>query len=63
MIDRSFGETDLREMLESARAYRPDVSPGRWIIETTHAQRAWEVVVEPDAAQQRLIVVSAFPAG
>lgn len=61
MIDRSFSETALREMLESATVYRPDASPGRWVVETAHARRAWEVIVEPDAAQRKLIVVTAFP--
>ena len=61
MIDRSFSETELREMLEAATAYRPDPSPGRWIIETRHTNAAWEVIVEPDAQEQKLIVVTAFP--
>jgi hypothetical protein len=60
MIDRSFSEIELREMLEAATNYRADPLPGRWIIETTHAQVAWEVVVEPDATQQKLIVVTAY---
>jgi hypothetical protein len=60
MADRGFGETDLREMLESATGYREDVVPGRFVIETTHAGKTWEVVVEPDAAPSLLIVVTAF---
>ena len=63
MSDRSFNETDLRQMLEVAGSYRPDVAPGRWIISTRHTHRAWEVVVEPDVAQQALIVVTAYPIG
>ncbi|HEY1684624.1 MAG TPA: hypothetical protein VGG19_07680 [Tepidisphaeraceae bacterium] len=30
MMDRSFNETDLRQMLESAKSYQPDHTPGRW---------------------------------
>jgi hypothetical protein len=63
MLDRSFSETDLREMLQAATAFRPDADPRRWIIETKHANSRWEVVVEPDAAVQKLIVVTAYPAG
>src|SRR3954468_22308299 len=63
MIDRSFTETDLREMLEAATGYRSDRTPGRWIVESLHAQSSWSVVVEPDPAMQRLIVVTAFPQG
>ena len=61
MIDRSFSEIDLREMLERATGFRPDVTHGRWVVETTHNRRAWEVIVEPDDAAKRLIVVTAYP--
>ena len=63
MIDRSFSETDLREMTERANGYRPDVQEGRWIIETTHDGKAWEVVVEPEPAEQILVVVTAYAVG
>jgi len=36
MLDRSFTETDLRDMLESATAFRPGAEAGRFIIETSH---------------------------
>jgi len=63
MIDRGFSETDLREMLETATGLRADAPAGRWIIETSHAALAWEVVVEPNAREQRLVVVTAYPVG
>ena len=47
-------------MLERARGYRADAVLGRWIIETTHANGRWEVVVEPDAVSQATIVVTAY---
>ncbi len=61
MIDRSFTEIDLREMLEGATDYRPDPAPGRWIIQTNRANVAWEVIVEPDVTEKKLVVVTAYP--
>lgn len=63
MLDRGFSETDLRVMLEGAMSYRPDVEPGRWVIEANHDGRAWEVVVEPDELSALLVVVTAYPLG
>ena len=63
MRDRSFGETDLRDMLERATSFRADFMPGRWVVETTHLARKWEVIVEPDGAARVLIVVTAFAVG
>ena len=61
MTDRRFTEIDLRRMLERASGYREDVVEGRWIIETRHRGRAWEVIVEPDRERQLLVVVTAYP--
>ena len=61
MGDRRFTEIDLRRMLERATARRPDVVEGRWVIETRHGRRAWEVIVEPDWERQLLVVVTAYP--
>ena len=61
MIDRRFSEADLREMLESAVGYHPNHEPARWAIETAHEGRPWEVIVEPVAAEQVLVVVTAYP--
>lgn len=61
MIDRRFNEVDLRAMLESARRYRRDVVPDRWIIETRHRRKPWEVVVEPDPTVRLLVVITAYP--
>jgi hypothetical protein len=60
MVDRAFSETDLRAMLERAAAYRPDVVPGRFVIETTHDGRPWEAIVEPDVVAELLIVITAY---
>jgi hypothetical protein len=61
MLDRRFNEVDLRRMLEHAAEYRPDVVEGRWVIETRHSKKDWEVVVEPDSEQRLLVVVTAYP--
>ncbi|MBC8107472.1 MAG: hypothetical protein H7Z14_12840 [Anaerolineae bacterium] len=60
MLDRSFSETDLREMLERATGFRADVVPGRWVIESTRFGAPWEVIVEPDYALTLLVVVTAY---
>ena len=62
MLDRSFNEIDLREMLDRASAYRPDLVPGRFIIQTHHSSRVWEVIVEPDMVARSLVVVTAYMA-
>jgi hypothetical protein len=48
MADRSFSETDLRLMLESAKGYGPADQEGRFVIECIHDGSPWEVIVEPD---------------
>ncbi len=60
MLDRGFSEVELREMLERGATYRPDVVPGRFVIESAHDERRWEVIVEPDAVAELLIVVTAY---
>jgi hypothetical protein len=47
-------------MLEVARRYREDLVDGRWVIETKHRGRAWEVIVEPDGEEQLLVVITAY---
>ena len=48
-------------MLEHASVYRPDVIEGRWVIETRHSRKDWEVIVESDNEQKLLVVVTAYP--
>ena len=48
-------------MLEHRTAYRADVAEDRWVIETRHNRKDWEVVVEPDNEQKLLVVVTAYP--
>jgi len=61
MVDRDFTEVDLRRMLERATRLRADVVDGRWVVETSHARRSWEVIVEPDQESRLMIVVTAYP--
>jgi hypothetical protein len=61
MEDRAFHEMDLRQMLHRARSYCPDVVDGRWTVATSHGGRQWEVIVEPDVANELLVLVTAYP--
>jgi hypothetical protein len=47
-------------MLEKASGLRRDVVEGRWIVEAQHADAAWEVIVEPDEAQQLVVIITAY---
>jgi len=60
MLDRDFTEVDMRRMLEDAGGYRQDVVEGRWVIETLHDLRPWEVIVEPDSLDQIVVVITAY---
>lgn len=61
MEDRSFTEVDLRGKLERARGHRKDLVEGRWVVETRHRGRLWNVIVEPDPEERLLVVVTAYP--
>ncbi len=56
MLDRRLTDVDLRRMLEHAGGYRADVVEGRWVIDTRHNKKDWEVVVEPDDEQKLLVL-------
>lgn len=61
MLDRDFNEVDLRTMLRKATGYKPDVVEARYVIQTKHNRRKWEVIVEPDEGEELLVVVTAYP--
>lgn len=61
MADRRFNEAELRLMLEEASGYHENTEPGRWVVETRHAEHTWEVIVEPDLQEKVLVVVTAYP--
>ncbi len=60
MVDRRFSEVDLRGMIANATGLREDDEPGRWVVETSHGSVPWEVIVEPDAVDRLLVVVTAY---
>lgn len=49
-------------MLARAVHYRQDIVEGRWVIVSKHRKGSWEVIVEPDAESERLVVITAYPA-
>ncbi len=61
MEDRPFTEVDLRRMMEEATGYKKARRRGRWIIETSHLDRRWEVIVKPDYDAEILEVVTGYP--
>lgn len=61
MDDRRFTEVDLRRMLEQATGHRRDTVAGRWVIQTRHRRRVWEVIVEPLITEQLVLIVTAYP--
>ena len=60
MIDRRFTEIDLRGMLDAATDVRRDIEPGRWLAQTEHDRRPWEVIVAPDRGARVIVVVTAY---
>ena len=60
MLQRDFSEIDLRTMLDTAKSYMPDIIEGRWIIDTNHRNRNWQVIVEPDPIESLLVVIAAY---
>ena len=60
MEERGFSEVDLREMIELAGMWRASAVEGRFVLTAALAGRPWEVVVEPDAFLEHLVVVTAY---
>ena len=61
MDDRDFNEADLTGMLHRGKTYKKDVVEGRWVIESEHKRHPWEIIVEPDAIEKLLVVITAYP--
>ena len=58
MEQRGVTEVEVRAMLERATAFEPNVVEGRFMIPVRHAQGPWIVIVEPDAEEKLLVVVT-----
>ena len=63
MEQRGATEVELRSMLRRATGYSPSVVAGRFMVETTHRNRPWIVVVEPDPDARLLVIVTAYEHG
>jgi hypothetical protein len=61
MLDRGFSEVDLRTKVECATGLRRADDPERWVVETRHDDRPWEVVLEPDLTGRCLVAITACP--
>ncbi|MBK9385296.1 MAG: hypothetical protein IPN34_10825 [Planctomycetes bacterium] len=62
MIQRDCSETDLRQMIHDAESLVGDPEPGRWRCITKFRGRTWIVILEPDASQNLIVVITAFQA-
>jgi hypothetical protein len=60
MQERGVTEVALRAMLRWAVGLRPSELEGRFVVETKHERRVWEVIVEPDEELQRIAVVTVY---
>ncbi len=60
MLDRRFSEVDLRHMMERAVGLTKSEEPDRWIVDTRHDARSWQVIVEPDPLDKMLVVITAY---
>lgn len=47
-------------MLTNASALVPDKEPGRWVVHTVHDSSPWELVVQPDLADQLLVIITGY---
>ena len=63
MEERDFAEVDIREMLEQAINFAPDLVAGRFVVETALRKRPWQVIVEPDPDDKLPVVVTAYCVG
>ena len=63
MEKRNFTEGDVREMLEAAIAFEPDVVEGRFVVECPLRGRRWHVIIDPDTEESLLVVVTAYRVG
>jgi lipocalin len=56
-------EVEVRAMLHRASGYSPSFVPGRFMVETTHHEKPWIIIVEPDSDERALVIVTAYESG
>ena len=60
MEQRGVTEVEVRAMLERATSFEPNLVEGRFMIHVRHSQAPWIVIVEPDAEEKLLVVVTVY---
>lgn len=60
MEQRAVTEVEVRAMLERATSFEPNVVEGRFMIHVRYFQRPWIAIVEPDADEKLLVVVTVY---
>lgn len=63
MADRGFNEIELRQMIDNTSALSRAMDPGRWVAQTRHAGRPWNVILEPMESERATLVITAYPCG
>ena len=61
MEERLCREVDVRRMMEYALDCDRSKREGRWVIETRLRRAPWKVIVEPDADEKNVVVVTVYP--
>jgi hypothetical protein len=60
MEQRGVTEVEVRAMLERATSFEPNIVEGRFMIHVRHVQRPWITIVEPDALEKLLVIVTVY---
>jgi hypothetical protein len=61
MLTRAFTEIEIRTMLMHPTSIRASAHRERWIMASRHARQRWEIVVQPDYAERKIVVVTVYP--
>jgi hypothetical protein len=61
MEERAISDVELRAMLDASTSIEQASRAGRWVVRTRHGNRPWVVVLEPDADERLLFLVTMFP--